>query len=106
MTDQTFVKLVAAAEGRPPSVAAFSLRQFPFDQIAESLKRFGLETEKLEGRYFPQRRFSSDEEMNGALAAVEALGLDPAGLEAEGLYFAEFYYAAPPSAPRLAYIGL
>lgn len=106
VTEQTFSKLVAAAKGEPPCIAAFSLRQFPFDQIAESLKRFGLETEKLEGRYFPQRRFSDDDEMSGALSAVEALGLDPAGLESKGLYFAEFYYAAPSSAPRLADLRL
>lgn len=105
VTSETFTKILSAAEGPPPCVAAFALRQFPFDAIAAELRGFGLETEKLEGRYFPQRRFIDAEEQAGAIAAVEALDLDPEGLEADGRYFAEFYLAAPPGGPRLADIG-
>ncbi|MCB2097651.1 MAG: hypothetical protein AB7F91_11480 [Parvularculaceae bacterium] len=106
VTEKTFNRLIDAVEGPPPWIAAFSLRQFPFDAIAEELTGFGLETEKLDDRCFPQRRFRDEEEAAGALAAVEALGLDPAGLEADGEYFAEFYLAKPRSAPQLADLRL
>lgn len=106
VTEQTFEAILAAAKGAPPCVAAFTLRQFPFDRIAERLADFGLETEKLEGRYFPQRHFADAEEMAGALSALDALGVDPAGLESEGRYFAEFYLAAPRSGPKLSDLAL
>ena len=106
VTDRTFTRIIDAVEGPPPWIAAFSLRQFPFDAIAEELKGFDLETEKLEGRHFPQRRFRDAEEAAGAIAAVETLGLDPSGLEAKGEYFAEFYLARPKSAPGLAELKL
>lgn len=106
VTERTFSRIIGAVDGPPPWVAAFSLRQFPFDAIAEELKGFELETEKLEGRFFPQRRFRDAEEAAGAIAAVEALGLDPSGLESEGEYFAEFYLARPKRSPRLADLRL
>jgi len=106
VTERTFSRLIDAVDGAPPWVAAFTLRQFPFDAIADELTGFGLETEKLEGRYFPQRRFRDADEKAGAVAAVEALGLDPEGLESNGEYFAEFYLAKPGSAPSLAAMNL
>jgi len=106
VTERTFSRILDAVEGPPPLVAAFTLRQFPFDAIAEELKGFKLETEKLDGRFFPQRRFRDEEEAAGAIAAVEALGLDPAGLEAKGEYFAEFYLARPKGSPKLADLRL
>jgi hypothetical protein len=106
VTERTFSRIVDAVDGSPPWVAAFSLRQFPFAAIADELTGFGLETEKLKGRLFPQRRFRDGAEKGGAIAAVEALGLDPAGLEAEGGYFAEFFLATPKSAPSLADLRL
>lgn len=106
VTERTFTRIIDAVDGPPPWVAAFSLRQFPFDAIAAELTGFGLETEKLEGRLFPQRRFRDGAEQDGAVAAVEALGLDPAGLEAAGGYFAEFYLATPKSGPSLADLRL
>lgn len=106
VTERTFSRIIDAVDGSPPWVAAFSLRQFPFDTIAEELRGFGLTTEKLEGRHFPQRRFRDAEEAAGAIAAVEALDLDPTGLEAEGEYFAEFHLARPKGAPGLAELGI
>ncbi len=106
VTERTFSRIVDAVDGSPPWVAAFSLRQFPFDAIADELTGFGLETEKLKGQIFPQRRFRDGAEKEGAIAAVEALGLDPAGLEAEGGYFAEFFLATPSDAPSLADLRL
>ncbi|HBS34514.1 MAG TPA: hypothetical protein DEA50_05470 [Parvularcula sp.] len=106
VTEQTFEAIMEAAKGTPPCVAAFSLRQFPFDRIADRLADFGLDAEKLEGRYFPQRKFADAEEMAGALSALDALGIDAKGLESEGRYFAEFYFAAPRSGPKLSDLDL
>ena len=106
VTERTFARVIDAVEGPTPWVAAFSLRQFPFESIAEELKSFGLETEALQGRHFRQRRFRDEEEQSGAIAAVEALGLDPAGLETDGHYYANFYLATPAGAPKLADLGL
>ncbi|HBK90639.1 MAG TPA: hypothetical protein DDZ68_03085 [Parvularcula sp.] len=106
VTEQTFEAIMVAAKGAPPCVAAFSLRQFPFDRIADRLADFGLDAEKLEGRYFPQRKFADAEEMAGALSALDALGIDAKGLESEGRYFAEFYFAAPRSGPKLSDLDL
>lgn len=101
VTGETFAKLMDAAKGPPPMVAAFVLRQFPFDDIAARLEDYGLIARKLEGRYFPQRRFRDAGEAEAAIEAVRALGLDPAGLEAKGRYYAELYFAAPKGALRL-----
>ncbi len=106
VTEQTFEAIVEASRGAPPCVAAFTLRQFPFDRIAERLAAFGLKTEKLEGRYFPQRKFADAEERAGAISALKAVGVDPEGLESEGRYFAEFYLAAPRGGPKLVDLAL
>jgi len=106
VTERTFSRIIDAVKGPSPWIAAFSLRQFPFDTIADELQGFGLETEKLEGRYFPQRRFRDAEELAGAIEAVEKIGLDPSGLESEGRYFAEFYLSTPKGAPGLDAISL
>lgn len=101
VTEKTFSRIIEAVDGPPPWIAAFALRQFPFDSIAAELEGFGLKTEKLEGRHFKQRRFKDAEEQAGAVEAVSALGLDPKGLESEGAYYAEFYLAKPKDAPPL-----
>jgi hypothetical protein len=106
VTEQTFEAIMEASKGTPSCVAAFTLRQFPFDRIAERLSDFGLETEKLEGRYFPQRNFADAEERAGALSALDALGVDPKRLESEGRYFAEFYLASPRNGPKLSDLAL
>jgi len=95
VTEQTFEKILDAAGATPPWVAAFTLRQFPFDAIADTLARRGLVAERLEHRQFPQRRFRDDEEREGAIAAIRAAGRDPEGIETTGGYFSEFYLAAP-----------
>lgn len=99
VTERTFSRILDAVDGEPPWIAAFTLRQFPFDAIAAEITGFGLTAEKLQDRSFPQRRFRDAEEQAGAIAAVEALGLDPTGLEASGGYYADFYLATPARAP-------
>lgn len=99
VTERTFSRIIDAVEGEAPWVAAFALRQFPFDAIADSLAGRGLRTEQLEDRYFEQRAFRDETEAKGAIEAVRAAGRDPEGLESTGRYFADFFLARPEGAP-------
>lgn len=93
---RTFERVMALArEGRAAWVASFVLRMFPYDKIAASLTRYGLETEKFEGATFVQRRFVNREEMEAAVKAVEACGIDTRSHETEGVYHADLYVSRP-----------
>ena len=70
---------------------------FPYDPIESCLRDWGLETEKLEGRTFIQRRFANSEERNHSLERLAELGIDPTGKEEDGSYHAEFYLSRPPA---------
>lgn len=103
VTGVTFEKLLAAfSNGGMPWVASFVLRVFPYDDIAARLARKGLVTERFAGATFIQRRFRDESEYEQMLAALHALGLDPAGKEAEGALHAELFVSRPPDicAPR------
>ena len=91
---ETLGKIAAAAQ-RPPWFAAFVLRQFPFEEIAERLAAFDLVTEKLPDTTFRQRRFRDQNERDGAMEAVLAAGRDPEGVESDGYFHAELYLARP-----------
>lgn len=108
VTERTFSRVLDAIGGRPPWIAAFSLRQFPFDSIADEIKSFDLETEHLEDRHFVQRAFKDAAEQEGAIKAVRAAGCEPEGLETAGSYFADFYLCRPKGAGgvRLGDMGL
>jgi hypothetical protein len=80
---------------RPAWLANFVIRMFPFDQIADTLSRWNYATEKLDGRYFPQRRFSDPEEKANILSCLEDAGLDTSKLESDGRIYAEFFLARP-----------
>jgi hypothetical protein len=96
VTSKTFEKIAAISRrGRPAWTASFVLRMFPYDNIAASLARQGLETEKFEGATFVQRRFADRAEMEAAVRAVESRGIDTRGHETEGLYHADFYLSRP-----------
>lgn len=98
ITERTFDTLLRETPApRPPWVAAFVLRIFPYDRIAATLRRHGLLTEELPGVTFPQRRFASTHERDSALDAVRARGLDPAGKEDRGQFHARFYLSRPAS---------
>ena len=73
VSEETFGKIADAA-GKPPWVAAFVLRQFPFDEIADRLAEFGLVTEKLPDATFLQRRFRDEAARVGTIEAVRAAG--------------------------------
>lgn len=94
VTEKTFAPLVDAA-ARPPWVISFVLRMFPFDALEAAFAERGMVTERLSGATFVQRRFRDAEEFEKTLAAVEARGLDTAGLEADGLLQAELFLSRP-----------
>jgi hypothetical protein len=93
VTANTFGRLVDAAE-QPPWVAAFCLRTYDYRPIADTLAGHGLVTEKAE-RSFPQRRFADEAEQRWAVAEVAARDLDPATMESDGRYYADFYLSRP-----------
>lgn len=97
VTSKTFTRLAKLArKGRPAWVASFVLRMFRYDEIEATLATLGLETERFESATFVQRRFANYDEMDATIAAVEALGLDPRGREADGLFHAELFVSRPP----------
>lgn len=96
LTEKSFDRLLpAVTQGRPPWIANFVLRLFPFDAIEETLNDWGYVTEKLEGQTFFQRRFASADEQEQVLEQLRDQGIDPTGKEAEGHLLAEFYLSRP-----------
>jgi SAM-dependent methyltransferase len=96
ITAKTFGHLFDVTSGdHLPWVAAFTLRQFSYHDIADVLAERGLVTERLVGRTFPQRRFSCDEERDFTLRHLDESGLDVVGREADGSFHAEFYLSRP-----------
>ena len=96
LTEKSFDRfLPAVSEGQMPWIANFVLRLFPFDAIEKSLDKWGYVTEKLEGQTFFQRQFASDDEHDQVLEQLQDQGVDPAGKEADGHFFAEFYLSRP-----------
>jgi hypothetical protein len=82
--------------GNAPWVATFPTRMVDYGPITELLSRYGLLTEKLPERTFPQRRFESADEQEYVLGELESMGIDPDGREAAGYYHSEFYLSRPP----------
>ncbi len=96
ITNKSFEKLaVCTANGEAPWVASFVLRMFDYADIAQTLKRQGLVTERFEGATFVQRRFRDEEEMRGTLEALSARGVTAAAKEADGLFHAELFCSRP-----------
>ncbi|KAL2882734.1 hypothetical protein SGCOL_001945 [Colletotrichum sp. CLE4] len=99
----TFARVAAAARASPSSpselwMVTFVLRVFSFDEVAERLRaEFGLVTDKVEGRVFRQRRFSSRQEQRAAVQDVRRKGLDERGLEGDGWFWAECWVTRPES---------
>lgn len=96
VTERSFDRLLpAVTRGRPPWLANFVLRMFPFGAIEETLNAQGYVTEKLAGHSFIQRRFASAEEQKQVLERLQEQGIDPTGKETEGHLLAEFYLSRP-----------
>ncbi len=96
VTERTVDRLLSVFDDdAKPTVAAFVLRRYSYDGIAATLSKHGLQTQKQEGRTYPQRRFASLQEQDATLQALDSLGVDPTGKEADGRYHAEFYLSVP-----------
>jgi hypothetical protein len=96
IAERTFERLLACSgPERKPWVAALCLRTVPFEPIAACLAASGLVTEQLDGVTFPQRRFTCDEEREYALSELDAMGIDPAGREADGAYHVNVFLSRP-----------
>lgn len=94
VTARTFDALLRAAK-RTPWVVSFVLRMFDYEDIAKRLEAEGLVTEKLRSAVFVQRRFEGEDEARQVTDLLRAKGVDPTGLESEGLLFAELYVSRP-----------
>lgn len=101
VTGTTIGKVVAAC-ARPPWMAHFVLRMFPFDPIAQTLAEAGYHTVRLD-RTFRQRRFASAEEQEQVLDTLASVGVDPSGLETDGWFHAQLYVSRPRQRQSLAY---
>jgi SAM-dependent methyltransferase len=99
VTEKTFDKLLNAT-GKTPWIISFVLRMFPFDSLAATLAERGLVTERLTGVTFVQRRFRDAEEFENSLATLGKLGIDPTGLETEGLFHADLILSRPEADAR------
>lgn len=96
ITEKSFERLLPAiTRARPPWIANFVLRMFPFDAIEETLSTWGYVTEKFEGQTYVQREFASTEERGQVLDQLKEEGIDATGKEANGDLLAEFYLSRP-----------
>lgn len=95
VSEKTFHTLLQA-NGGAPWVISFCLRMFDYTPIAEQLSAFGLVTEKLSSAAFVQRRFQDEEEAGQVLDVLRERGIDPDGLESDGLLMAELFISRPP----------
>ena len=103
VTENSFEQLMpTVTEQSPAWIANFVLRMFPYDGIEQSLQAWGYETEKLEGQYFRQRKFASNDERDQVIDRLESQQVDPTGLESEGHFVAEFYLSRPTADVRKA----
>ncbi len=76
----------------------FVLRVFGYDEIAGSFARYGLVTERVPGLTVRQLRFADREEYEAANHDIVLRGLDPAGKETEGWYYADCFLTRPAAA--------
>ncbi len=94
ISQRTFQRILNCAT-EPPWIAAFVLRMVSYEPIAEALSHYGLVTEKLATRTFPQRRFAHSEERQYALDELARVGVDVSGKEEGGYYHAELFVSRP-----------
>jgi len=71
------------------------LRMFDPDPVAQTFNEFGYVFARVPGVHLLQRRFESKEEQAKTEELVRARGLNPVGLEGEGLLYADLFAAAP-----------
>ena len=91
------LKAVARArpDGRAPWVATLPARLVGYGPLSELFSRYGLVTERLSSRTFPQRRFADATEREHVLRQLADMDVDPSGKEEEGWYHAALYLSRP-----------
>ncbi|MER6149567.1 hypothetical protein [Streptomyces hirsutus] len=97
VTARTFTALLDGAR-RPVWISAFVLRTVSYQPIVRALAAHGLRTTVDVSRSYPQRLFTDERERQYAIAAVRALGGDPAGREEAGR-FHTLHYESRPDTP-------
>ena len=85
----------ARPDGGVPWVATLPARLVDYGPLCDLFSGYGLVTEKLSARTFPQRRFADAAERDHALRELAKLGVDPTGKEEEGWYHADLYLSRP-----------
>ncbi|MFF3892181.1 hypothetical protein ACFYY3_03040 [Streptomyces sp. NPDC001812] len=94
VTARTFTALLDGVR-RPVWVSAFVLRTVSYRPIVQALAAHGLSTTLDTCHTYPQRLFTDEQEQRYAIAAVRALGGDPAGREEAGRFHALHYESRP-----------
>lgn len=92
---KTFARLLEAFGPRKPWIASFVLRMFDYAELTDLFSEFDMQTEKLKGVSFVQRRFHSVEEFERVSERLRDLNIDAFGKEEEGLLHAEFFLSRP-----------
>jgi hypothetical protein len=96
VTERSFARIIDCQPADDlPWVASFVLRMFDYAPVAKVLAERGYVTEKLEGRYFKQRRLADADEQAHVEQLLRQRGLDPTCLESDGHYLAEFFLSRP-----------
>lgn len=85
----------ARPDGRAPWVVTLPTRLVDYGQLSELFSGYGLVTEKLTSRTFPQRRFADGTERDHVLRQLAEMGVDISGKEEEGWYHADLYLSRP-----------
>jgi hypothetical protein len=95
----TFERLLSAIDDPQQLwLAIFVLRVFDYDDISDLLGDYGLVTEQVPDRTYPQRRFADAGEQTAAIHDVQRRGLDPDGKESAGWFHANCFLSRPAAA--------
>jgi len=78
-----------------PYAVVTILRMFDPAPIRKTFERFGLEFGIVPSIHLRQRCFADKGEQDETLSLLEARGVSPAGLEEEGILYADLYVGAP-----------
>jgi carnitine O-acetyltransferase len=105
VTERTVARVARANGDRPPWMAHFVLRMFPFEPVAESLAELGYDTVHHE-RVFRQRRFASPQEQSLVLDTLSTVGVDPRGLETDGWLYAQLHVSRPRATRERVFVDL
>jgi hypothetical protein len=102
--ERTFDRVLGAVvearpDGRAPWVATLPTRLVDYRPLSELFSGYGLVTQKLTSRTFPQRRFADGTERDHVLRQLAEMGVDPSGREEEGWYHADLYLSRPAGEP-------